>query len=78
MKIRITFKDPDAPYDAIQEAAKEQVEAIEGLDADEKESLVEGRVESIQEKLNPWIKYGEYITVEFDTEAKTATVIPNR
>lgn len=25
--------------------------------------------------LNKYVKYGEYVTIEFDTEAKTATVI---
>lgn len=78
MKIQITFKDPDGVYEAIREEAESQVKAIAGLDDDEKESLIEGRVESIQESLKPWIRHGEYITVEFDTETKTATVIPNR
>lgn len=31
--------------------------------------------EGIEEKLSKWIKYGECITIEFDTEAMTAKVL---
>jgi hypothetical protein len=32
--------------------------------------------EPMQEFASRWVKYGEYITIEFDTEAGTATVVP--
>lgn len=62
MKILITFKDPDGVSNAILEKRAED----SSLDA-----------EYISNKLSEWIKWDEYITVEFDTEANTATVIPN-
>jgi hypothetical protein len=30
--------------------------------------------EFIEEQCKPWIKYGEYVTIEIDTDAGTATV----
>jgi hypothetical protein len=75
MKFRITMKDPDGPYESIQEAAKEMVNAIKGIDADERESLQEKRHETLSEFAGRWMEYGEYLEVEFDTEAGTATVI---
>lgn len=76
MKFRITMKDPDGPYECIQDTAKEMVDAIKGIEEDEKESLVEKRVDWLRSFADKWMEYGEYITVEFDTEAGTATVVP--
>jgi nitrogen regulatory protein PII-like uncharacterized protein len=76
MKIKIQFKDPDAPYEAIRDAAEEQVLAIEGISEDEAESLIDKRHGQIAEKLRKWIKFGEYVTIEFDIEEQTAIVIP--
>jgi hypothetical protein len=75
MKLRLTLKDPDGVYEMIQEAAENQVEQIEGLNDDEKESLIESRREKISEQLQKWIEYGEYVHIEFDLETKTATVL---
>ena len=75
MKFQVTLKDPDGPYDTIQDEAKRQVSEIEGLDEDERESLVDERVKKMRDFSGPWLKYGEYITVEFDTEAGTAVVV---
>ena len=74
MKFTISFKDPDVVHDAVREAVEREVNAIESLDADEKEDLIETRSEKINDKLDKWIKYGEYVSIEFDTEAGTATV----
>ena len=76
MKFTISFKDPDVVHDAVREAVEREVNAIESLDADEKEDLIETRSEKINDKLDKWIKYGEYVSIEFDTEAGTATVQP--
>lgn len=74
MKVEITFKDPDVVYEAVRDAVTREVNAIESLDEDEKEDLIETRVEKVNDKLDKWIKYGEYVTIEFDTDADTATV----
>jgi len=78
MIINITLKDPDGIYDAIQDAATQQVEAIKGLSEYEKSSLIESRHTQIDKELEPWIEYSEYVRLEIDTEAKTATVILNK
>lgn len=76
MKLTVTFKDPDVVYEAIRDAVKEEVDALESLDEDEKEALVETRSEKVSDILDNWITYGEYVTIEFDTVAKTAMVKP--
>ena len=76
MKLKLTLKYPDGVFEMIREAAESQVEEIAGLDDDEKEELIESRHDKISEQLLKWIKYGEYVRIEFDTEAGTATVLP--
>ena len=78
MKFRITMKDPDGPYECIQDAAKDQVKAIEGITDAERETLMGSRVDALRDFAGKWMEYGEYIEVEFDTEAGTATVIPRK
>lgn len=76
MKFKITMKDPDGAYDSIRGAAEESLEAISALSERERESLVESRHQELSEQARQWLRYGEYLTVEFDTEAGTATVLP--
>ena len=76
MKFRVTMKDPDGPYDCIKDAAAESLKAIGGLSDDEREALIEKRRETLSVFADRFMEYGEYITVEFDTEAGTATVVP--
>jgi hypothetical protein len=78
MKFRITMKDPDGPYECIQDAAEEMVEAIEGLTPEERQVFRHSRVDMLRDFAGRWMEYGEYITVEFDTEAGTATVIESK
>lgn len=72
MKIRITFKDPDAVYEAVEEAINRS--RPDGLSDDEWEDVKQIRREGL--RLSPFIEYEEYCTVEIDTEAKTAVVVP--
>lgn len=72
MKIRIQFKDPDAVSDAVDAAIDGS--RPEGLSENEWEAVKEERREELT--LRPFIEYQEYCTVEIDTEAKTAVVIP--
>lgn len=78
MKFRITMEDPDGPYESIQDAAKEQVKAIKGITESEREGMLASRAETLDEFVGKWMEYGEYLVVEFDTEAGTATVIPRK
>ena len=74
MKLKITFKDPDVVTDAIREAVAIEVSAIEQLSTEEKEDLIASRAGKVETHLEKWITYGEYVTIEFDTDAGTATV----
>jgi hypothetical protein len=75
MKIRVTFKDPDGPSDCIEEAVKASVQEMGLADQDEAEAVYETRLEKVREKVRRWLECMEYITVEFDLEADTATVV---
>ena len=77
MKILVTLKDPDGFSDAIDDAVKQSLADQEGLDDDEREALFEARQERFGSMLGQWVEYGEYVTLEFDTEAGTATVRRN-
>lgn len=76
MKIKITLKDPDGVYESIKEAAETSVSAVDGLSKKEREELAETRAEQIKEDCGKWVEWGEYVTIEIDTEAGTATVCP--
>ncbi len=79
MKITVTFKNPDGISDATKEAVREAVAAIEDLSPGyERELLEESREEDANEALSKWVEYGEYVRIEFDTVAGTATVLPVR
>lgn len=73
MKIKITLKDPDGVYESLREAATNSITALE-LEKGEREDLIESRHERYGEECKQWIEYGEYVTIEIDTDAGTATV----
>lgn len=75
MKVKVYIKDTDVLYDGITEAVDEELKNS-GLPEDEQEAVREIRIEKAQEVAETWWEYGEYITVEFDTETKTARVVP--
>ena len=77
MKIRVTMKDPDGVSDAITEAAQQSVAGMK-LDDDEREELEESRREKIGKQLSKWFEYGEYLEVDIDLEAGTATVVEQK
>ncbi len=74
MKFRVQMKDPDTLHDAIKEAVDDGL-ASSGLPEDEQSVLAEKRIEKIGEIASKWFRYGEYLEVEIDTEAKTCIVI---
>lgn len=75
MKIKVTMKDPDVLDDAITEAvANGMGEAPR--DEDEREALAEVRREKARKLAAKWFEYGEYLTVEIDTDAGTCVVVP--
>lgn len=78
MKFTVQFKDPGALGDAIKAAAQMSAERIDGLSEDEREAVEEKRAEAFRALCDKWFRYGEYVEIEIDTEAKTATVVPQR
>lgn len=79
MKFRVAMKDPDALSDAIKTAVRDEVERLyEDLAEDEREDLIETRREKVAAICKTWFRYGEYITVEIDTEAKACVIVKER
>lgn len=79
MRFKVTFKDPDALGDAIQDAATASVEAMSNItDSDEKNIIEESRKDAAKKICGLWFEYGEYLTVEVDTEEFTCRVIPTK
>jgi hypothetical protein len=64
MRFRITMKSPDA----VDTALHDILEDISPENREETEEL-------ITHHINRWFEYGEYLTVELDTDEGTATVI---
>ena len=75
MIVRVKFKDPDTLFDACNEAAKQSLSDLD-LDTEEIEQLAETRSCKANELITAnWCEYGEYVTVEFDTDKKTARFV---
>jgi len=75
MIFRVTMKDPDVLYEAINDALKEDLSGFD--DDDEREAIKEVRYEKIDAIASKWFQYGEYLTVEIDTKLNTIKVIEN-
>ncbi len=74
MKIVVSFKTPDA----LEYAIKEHLEAEQVADDDgmpDPENGHDDMFDELKEKLSEWVEYGECVSIEFDTEAGTATVL---
>jgi hypothetical protein len=74
MKFQVQMKDPDTLHDAIDDAIREL--KIPELSEDEMEAVREKRKEAVGSLCATWFEFGEYLTVEIDTEAKTCVVVP--
>ena len=78
MKIKVTMKNPDALEHYVCEAVKDHFKNDIGnvnIDPDELDFMIESKIEDIEEIASTWFKYGEYLTVEFDTDTKTIEVL---
>lgn len=76
MKFKVQMKDPDTLDDAIAEAVRESIKGLPGLSDDERQVLEDQRVVETGNLCTKWFEYGEYLTVEIDTEAGTCVVLP--
>ena len=73
MKFTVMFKDSDALWKAIDDTVNEL--KVAGLSDDELEAVKEKRREEIREMCGKWFEYGEYLSVEIDTDKKSCTVV---
>lgn len=66
--------------DSIVESARDEAkrDLPAGLSTEEAEAVIELRVEKARTAASKWIEWGEYIDVEFDTDAGTATVVKRK
>ena len=87
MKFHITFKDPEAQCRAIDAAIESfnpatdftHEELVEYDNLDDEDAKSEFIYDTVKERMSfihNFLKYGEYITIEFDSETKTAKVLP--
>ncbi len=67
MTFQVTFKTPDAVLDAVSEAVSREYPDLPDEEWTEKR-------DEILRVTDRFTRYGEYVTIEFDTEAGTATV----
>ena len=74
MRFVVYMKCPDALSDAIHDAVKESLLPL-GLEEVEADSLTKIRAEKLDTICQQWFEYGEYLRVEIDIEANTATVL---
>ena len=78
MKIKVTLKCPDALEDAVCKAVANEVANMRGISYGAAHSLSDQLTDEIIDTITTqWMDYAEYLTVEFDTEAGTATVVNN-
>ena len=75
MKIKVSLKDPDGFWDSVTDAVSAGVCAIPAISEREKEMMIENRRDAAFDALSAWVEYNECIEIEFDTDAKTATVL---
>lgn len=78
MKLQITFKNPDGVADSIADAI--HFESMENTDflmlsEQEQEEIKENKRKELLEQISPWVEYGEYVTIEINTDDNTAKVL---
>jgi hypothetical protein len=72
MKFKIQFKTLSGVSDCVNTSVRESLPG--GLTEDGAAVLAEERHNEVDAVLEKWLRYSEYITIEFDTDTKTATV----
>lgn len=73
MKFIVTMKDPDTLDDSISDAIDKTLLGV--VDKDERGAVKAVRCAKVRAVADTWFRYGEYLSVEIDTDAGTATVL---
>ncbi len=76
MKFNVTFKCPDAVDIGLERAVANSLRD-DGLGEEDWHSRYESKMEEARRKIERWVNYRELLTVQFDLEAGTATVVEN-
>lgn len=76
MKIRITLKDPDGVDLACDDFVESVLNEKGELDEEERELLGDHQRDKFKQLTKKFIEYGEYVTIEIDTDKGTAVVVP--
>lgn len=75
MKIKVYIKDPDGFGDAINDSIRDELNKLP-LNNKEKEAILDIRREEVEDKLSKWVESNECVTLEFDLDTGTASVLP--
>lgn len=70
------MKSPDVLDDCIEKAAREQTDSLLLIDEDERDEIRKMRALRISKLCGRWFEYGEYLTVEIDTDTGTCVIVP--
>lgn len=78
MKIRICLKDPDTMHDAVERAVTADTkETCIGVSEAERVGISRERASDIQTEISRrWMRHGEYLQFDVDTDTWTATILP--
>lgn len=79
MKIKLHLKDPDGVGHSVMNALNEEDNSLEFRGV-KTLSICESRerdakYERIRKAIEPWVQYGEYVTIEIDSDTGTARVL---
>jgi hypothetical protein len=69
MKFVMIMKDPDGVSDAFKNAVMKSI-------SDEEQDDLWDKIEEEQSKVEKYLRYGEYVKIEVDTDKGTMKVIP--
>jgi hypothetical protein len=72
VRLSITFKTPDVVEQAVREKVDYEVGCLR-IDPEDFEYVVQETCN----KLSKWFRYGEYVTLDIDTDAGSITVMEN-
>lgn len=76
MKIRIQFKDPDALHQALQDAAREKLGIpLNAKTTRDQDFELEDIRDDLRGQMSKFFRFGEYVTLEFDTVTQQMTVV---
>ena len=75
MKITATLCDSDGFWDAAIDSARGLVARIKHQTEAERSAFIRSQSEDFMDQLGPWVDNHEQITIEFDLDKQTATVV---